>query len=312
MNGSIFDYGYGVLDGMRHFTEMTRVVKNWHMLGLFYLGVVPYFDLEPRGKGRKKVRIATSEEFRKFYEAETCGGRPARTGAGVRVRKGTVEFPYRGKTLRFYYDGDAALADTLSLIREQFVDETYGRLRVNGRTVIDIGANVGDTAMYFALNGARHVYAFEPCSHPYGLAVRNVRRNGLEERITLLNAGCWSSDTRVRISDDSGSKSYSALDISKRGKLVRMLSLDTVAKRYCSGESVLKIDCEGGEYPIVLNASADTLRKFSRIMIEYHDGYKNLKKKLEDAGFTVRGYRPKTISYNYRLFGMIFAYRDRE
>jgi hypothetical protein len=41
------------------------------------------------------------------------------------------------------------------------VPEVLSGLR--GRDVIDVGANVGDTALYFILNGARRVIAVEPC-----------------------------------------------------------------------------------------------------------------------------------------------------
>jgi len=34
---------------------------------------------------------------------------------------------------------------------------------LKGRDVIDVGANVGDTALYFILHGARKVIAVEPC-----------------------------------------------------------------------------------------------------------------------------------------------------
>jgi predicted RNA methylase len=43
---------------------------------------------------------------------------------------------------------------------EYEVPEVLSGLR--GRDVIDVGASVGDTALYFVLNGARKVIAVEP------------------------------------------------------------------------------------------------------------------------------------------------------
>ena len=40
---------------------------------------------------------------------------------------------------------------------------------------------------------------------------------------------------------------------------------------------VLKMDCEGSEYRIILNTDKKILRKFTQIIMEYHFGYKNLK-----------------------------------
>jgi len=51
-----------------------------------------------------------------------------------------------------------------SLIAENLIYEQYKILGVSNKDVIDIGANIGDTAIYFAVKGARHVYAFEPLS----------------------------------------------------------------------------------------------------------------------------------------------------
>ena len=55
--------------------------------------------------------------------------------------------------------------DIIWLINENFIKEQYKWLDVEGKNVVDVGANIGDTAIYFALKGAKHVYAFEP--YPY-------------------------------------------------------------------------------------------------------------------------------------------------
>jgi hypothetical protein len=57
-------------------------------------------------------------------------------------------------------------------------------------------------------------------------------------------------------------------------------------------DPLLKMDCEGWEYDIILTASSDILRKFSHILIEYHYGYENLKDKLKESGFQVSVSRP--------------------
>lgn len=59
-----------------------------------------------------------------------------------------------------------------------------------------------------------------------------------------------------------------------------------------SREVVLKTDCEGFEYDIILSAKSDVLRKVSYVYIEYRNGYKNLKEKSEYRGFNVTFTRP--------------------
>jgi FkbM family methyltransferase len=54
--------------------------------------------------------------------------------------------------------------------------------------VIDVGAFVGDTAMYFILKGARRVVAIEPLPANYEELLDNIHLNGIEGRIIPINA----------------------------------------------------------------------------------------------------------------------------
>ena len=59
------------------------------------------------------------------------------------------------------------------LISENLVYEQYKILDVSNKDVVDVGAALGDTAIYFALKGAKHVYAFEPYPYSYNIAKKN-------------------------------------------------------------------------------------------------------------------------------------------
>ncbi|MEM4098071.1 MAG: FkbM family methyltransferase [Candidatus Micrarchaeaceae archaeon] len=72
---------------------------------------------------------------------------------------------------------------------------------------------------------------------------------------------------------------------------------NNAVRRFKINRGILKVDCEGCEYGIVLNAKKETLQKFDQIMIEYHYGYKNLVRKLKEAGFHVKITVPK-FSFN--------------
>ncbi|WP_338604544.1 FkbM family methyltransferase [Sulfolobus tengchongensis] len=63
---------------------------------------------------------------------------------------------------------------------ETFISESY-EADVHGKEVIDIGANVGDTALYFAINGAKRVYSFEPLLPAYKEALGDINLNNLEK-----------------------------------------------------------------------------------------------------------------------------------
>ncbi len=73
-------------------------------------------------------------------------------------------------------------------------------------------------------------------------------------------------------------------------------TLSDIIKRFNINHSaVLKVDCEGCEYGILLKAQNSDLRKFEQIMVEYHYGYLNLKMKLESAGFKVSKTFPRYL-----------------
>ena len=152
---------------------------------------------------------------------------------------------------------------------------------------MDVGAGVGDTAILFSLRGAGRVIALEPYPRLYGGALLNIRANGPAGRVVLVNAGLGALDGEV-CADLSNVEGYSVFRPGGRCDVkVRMYTLRTLIKEFEFEEgSVLKMDCEGCEYEAMLNADPGDLAVFGQIVIEYHDGYREIKKHLEAAGFS--------------------------
>jgi hypothetical protein len=150
-----------------------------------------------------------------------------------------------------------------------FKKNEYSFLPVTENEVIDIGANIGDSSIYFASRGAKMVVAVEPDRISYDYAVKNAAINGYSNIIKLIFAACGPKDNFVSKNE------------------LEFLTLKNLIKKYCSCPKILKVDCEGCEYDLILNASFDDLSKFSHIQIEYHFGYQNLKTRLEECGFDV-------------------------
>ena len=55
-----------------------------------------------------------------------------------------------------------------------FVKNDYDFLKVEDKIIVDIGANIGDTAIYFAVKGAKKVIGLEPF-HKTGCRLRRPR-----------------------------------------------------------------------------------------------------------------------------------------
>jgi FkbM family methyltransferase len=173
-----------------------------------------------------------------------------------------------------------------------FLKDVYRILPIKGKVVIDIGANIGDSSIYFALRGAAKVIAVEPFPHNYEMARKNIVLNNFSDKISLILAGCSPNAGYINIPNivKSGIESYTYGEPEyKPGKKVPSLTLENILKAFNiqDGETILKMDCEGCEYATILSASDALLRKFSHMFIEYHDGYRDLKERLEKCAFEV-------------------------
>jgi FkbM family methyltransferase len=213
---------------------------------------------------------------------------------------------YRGRKIRFY-DSFEFLYD---IVYENFVGGAYDDLDVVNATVVDVGAGVGDTAILFVLRGARRVIALEPYPSLYRKALVNIRINGVEDRIILVNAGLGPFDGEVCAEARDVNGYYLFSPSSRCDARVRMYTLRTLIKEFnIEKNSVLKMDCEGCEYETILHADPEDLKTFKEIIIEYHNGYRELKKLLESLGFDTKIKPMKSISQPIEKQGYIVAKR---
>jgi FkbM family methyltransferase len=172
-----------------------------------------------------------------------------------------------------------------------FLSEEYKFLPVKGQIVIDIGGNAGDSAIYFALKGAKKVIALEPSVLNYNTAQKNLKINNQLDKVEFLLAACSDKNGTIKI-DPNMAGNQAKISLSDNGTSIPTFSLKHILENYDIDSAVLKIDCEGCEYDSILGTSKENLRKFSHIQIEYHYGYRNLQSKLEECGFDVESSKP--------------------
>ena len=94
------------------------------------------------------------------------------------------------------------------------------------------------------------------------------------------------TDQKVILDEEIGSSALAIPD--KYGEEIESKTLEHLISLTNSPSKILKLDCEGCEYDIILNTPIDTLKKFQYIFVEYHDGHKNLERKLTECGFSVK------------------------
>ncbi|MFP3257413.1 MAG: FkbM family methyltransferase [Candidatus Nanopusillus acidilobi] len=179
--------------------------------------------------------------------------------------------------------------------------------------ILDVGGEVGDTALYFALKGAKKVIVIEPFPNNYEYLVKNINYNNFQDKIIPINAmvGKENKKTNIIIPDEFIVRDAKESDT---GYQIEMITLSKLIESFNIKEALLKMDCEGCEYESILNENDETLKIFKKIQLEYHYGYEKLKEKLEKLGFRVectkplKVYNPDATNPNLEV-GYIYAER---
>ena len=136
-----------------------------------------------------------------------------------------------------------------------FYRQEYDSLNVDGKTVIDVGANIGDSSVYFAYKGARKVIAVEPNILSFNSLLKNIRTNAMNDRIVPINGalGCRDGFAKMTKLDNNNGTLFDGIqEISKPDKnSIPVMNINRIISDIHDGGIVLKIDCEGCEYNLI-------------------------------------------------------------
>ena len=203
--------------------------------------------------------------------------------------------------------------ESILMSLSETIDDEYNLKEINlkNKIVIDIGANIGDTALKFINHGAKKVFVIEPIKETYKYLLKNIKINKLENRIIPFNIGIGQKNETLKIhirKYASGGNSIFYKDRNKDNKLynskteVKVFKLDYLKKNIKSKVDLIKIDCEGCEYSIIKNNNLIRFFDPKVILIEYHNGEKNIISWLSNNYFHIK----KNIKKNKNV-GLITA-----
>jgi FkbM family methyltransferase len=225
---------------------------------------------------------------------------------------------------------DWGIARSVALDNEYRLPDRFDKHDI----ILDIGAHIGAFSLACLRRGAGRVIAFEPDSENAALAAKNLAAYG--DRFQLHVAAIWRSDqdiNRLRLRQarhplNTGGHDVLSDDEQEALPSVTAISLDKVLAALPSSARLMKIDCEGAEYPILLTATR--LHRVTEIVGEFHrfgltsehgpvtarmrvDGVEHydeasLSRYLEKQGYTVELPRPAT-SISAKDHGLFFARR---
>ena len=242
-----------------------------------------------------------------------------------------IEYGLREKQIKIYEKNGKKIVETSEGIKfyldsihpsntivETFIEKIHqinSLERLDNKIILDIGAECGDTALFYANLGAT-VYSFEPIKENFDAMNRNLELNPeLAKKITLTN-GAIGEDKILKFFKDPTTPTHGASFVhNKRGKnaiieTVQGYSLETALEKFnIENVELMKMDCKGCEFFLTELA----LQKIQRVKIEY-SGFHQKKtvediiQNLKNAGFSHVIYRGSdTQTHSNKTNGYIYA-----
>ncbi|MBV9179081.1 MAG: FkbM family methyltransferase [Nitrososphaeraceae archaeon] len=223
-------------------------MSNWYSLLALYINVLS--KTQVKFKNGREI-IVSKANFNVFYEEL------------YKLHLQNHGFSYKTQRITTIQTPDGLQLMLLKIpysfvIDEIFLMKVYGEPNLEGRTVIDIGASIGDSALYFVKRGASKVYGFELDTEYSSMARENIVLNKMIDKIKIYNEKATSK------------------------------SLKSLILQYKLRNVFLKIDCEGCEYEVVENTDNHTFESINDVVIEYHREFEPLVRRLAMLGFKVK------------------------
>jgi FkbM family methyltransferase len=166
-------------------------------------------------------------------------------------------------------------------VYEIFAEDCYrlqwllGDLAQRPIQVIDIGGHVGTFAVRLTqLHPQATLRCFEPSATTAEFLRRNAERNGVADRVTVVEQAL-ASTSGVALYDDNGAGSglnglVALGHTSGIATTVGTTTFDDVIAASTAPVDLVKIDCEGGEFDLVLSSTPSSWDSVSRVVIESH------------------------------------------
>ena len=284
----------------RRIASTPRVMLEWAKGPFLYMRMRWLTRSKPDATGWKAMLNRVAGDLRLAW-------RLLRAGASVRAiaayplrrrmsdRRHQIEF--RGGA-SIVSPHDEPIAPMIHRIWGQKVYVPPGLALVAGDTVIDIGANVGVFTVWAARHAGVKVIAMEPSPRICEFLRNNVQRSGLKN-VVVVEAACSACNGESTLYTHQYETNNSLYPQDVFGNAyqpryaIRTLTLETVfAEHGVDRCALLKLNCEGAEYDIVLQSPPEAMAKVEAIAMEYHRGRtdaapERLATALREAGFQV-------------------------
>lgn len=202
----------------------------------------------------------------------TYGFRPSKC-----IAEQTLTFIHSGRSFSVKADHRTALYDMITEVVDydcyqlEKIEWELGR----DRYIVDIGANVGVTALVLSQIAGARVVCYEPDNGNYDFLRSNLARNEVSN-VSAVQAAVADFDGALEFQTDTESTGGHVLapgtTSSKPTVKVDSVSLTSVLEQFGDAEvDLIKCDCEGGEYSIIEQITPDAAARIRNLSVEVHD-----------------------------------------
>ncbi|HSH66631.1 MAG TPA: FkbM family methyltransferase [Bacteroidia bacterium] len=172
-----------------------------------------------------------------------------------------------------------------------------------GGIVLDIGANVGLHVITWARTHRKHkFYAFEPSITVGRVLVESVKRNLLQNRVTVINKAVSNKNGNASFFETTDD-AYNSLKDTKRKNIHNVYNVDVISiDDFVSTNKIesirfIKIDTEGFENEVIEGASETIKKQMPDFFIEIYKGVNSninpeeTVKKMIEVGYNAYVYK---------------------
>jgi FkbM family methyltransferase len=202
----------------------------------------------------------------------TYGFRPSSV-----IEEQNLKFKFAGRELIVTADYRTALYDMIS----EVVDYDCYQLKKiewdprRGHHIVDIGANVGVTALVLAQIPGAQITCYEPDPENCAFVQRNLEANAVAN-VRVFQAAVASVNGTLEFqthAESTGGRLAGGGSAPGAGTItVTAVNLDKVLEQSGGGEiDLIKCDCEGDEYSLIDQITPENAARIRNLSIEVHD-----------------------------------------
>ena len=148
------------------------------------------------------------------------------------------------------------------------VKSVYSHLSVSGKKVLDIGGNIGASAVLFAEMGASEVITVEPEDDNYELLLENI--SAYADTIEPIKAAVVGDDSEsvvLYLNQDGTNKAIHSTTPTRGRPGIEVSAINFMRLLEETKPEVVKIDCEGAEYDFL---KAPLPEYVKQVVVELH------------------------------------------